>query len=417
MPESFIDFGGLNDTSSMLWKEGRTIYCFWGHVFHACAYPFQWVTSVDNGATWSDVCFAQFVGDIGPRTNQPINSAIRTSDGTFYLPSDGIGGTSVLWVTKDNMKTWYDPGGRTFGRHTTCTLLKDGRILGMGGKHTNIDGYMPKSISSDGGKTWETSITPFSTLGGGQRPTVLRLQSGRLFFAGDFQHSAGHFPEGIKQRGAYVALSDDEGETWHIKKLVGTLPYTEIGEGGPDHHHTIGYSVARQMPNGVIHLIGTKTQPNQHWELNEAWILDDSAGYMKHENPQITDLKEFKQRYPSGRIQATFGGGVTKEGEYRLHGKQVWYYGNGNKWWEVTYEAGAKVGDETYWDPEGNKIWTWRHNTDGTGVWTQYYRNGKKKSESTWRNFRAEGDAKRWDYSGKLVSHHRFADGRLRTRQ
>jgi hypothetical protein len=130
MPEPFIDFGDINDTSSLLWREGGTIYCFWGHTYHASAYPFQWTTSLDNGATWSAVRFPQFVGEIGPRTNQPITSAVRAADGTFHLPCDGIGGTSVLWTTKDNMKTWCDPGGRTFGRHTSCALLKDGRIHG-----------------------------------------------------------------------------------------------------------------------------------------------------------------------------------------------------------------------------------------------------------------------------------------------
>jgi hypothetical protein len=320
----------------------------------------------------------------------------------------------VLWVTKDNKKTWYDPGGRAFGRHTTCALLKDGRILGMGGKHTNIDGYMPKSISGDGGKTWEASKTPFCTLGSGQRPTVLRLQSGRLFFSGDFQHSDGHYPEGIKQRGAYVALSDDEARTWHIKKLVGTLAHTEIHIGGPDEYHTIGYSVAKQMPNGVIHLVGTRTNPNQHWELNEAWILNDSAGYSEHKNPQMSDVKQFEQRYSSGQIRAIWSGGITEEGEYRLHGRQVWYYENGNKQWAVTYEAGDKVGDETYWSPEGDRVWTWKHNEDDAEVWTQYYPNGGKKCESIWRYFRAE-EARRWNIKGKVISQSCLADGKLVT--
>jgi formylglycine-generating enzyme required for sulfatase activity len=416
MPECFIDFGDINDTSSLLWREGRTIYCFWGHTYHKSAYPFQWMTSTDNAVTWSQVRFPQFAGQIGPRTNQPINSAIRAADGTFYLPCDGIGGTSVLWVTEDNMKTWYDPGGRTFGRHATCALLKDGRILGMGGKHTNIDGYMPKSISSDGGKTWEISKTPFCELGTQQRPTLLRLKSGRLFFTGDFQHRTGRYPAGIKQRGAYVALSDDEGQTWHIKKLLGTLPYDGlfpyINQGNP--HNTVGYTVAQQAPNGIIHMVSSFNHPAQHWELNEAWILNDSAGYLEHKNPQITKLKQFEQTYSSGQIRATWSGGITEEGEYRLHGRQVWYYKNGNKQWEVTYEAGDKAGDETYWGPEGNKVWTWKHNEDDTEVWTQYYPNGRKKSESTWRYSRAE-EAKRWNIQGELISESRFADGRLVT--
>jgi hypothetical protein len=286
----------------------------------------------------------------------------------------------------------------------------------MGGKHTNIDGYMPKSISSDGGKTWETSKTPFCKLGTQQRPCLLRLQSGRLFFAGDFQHRTGRYPKGIKRRGAYVALSDDEGETWHIKKLLGTLPYdglfAYINQGNP--HNTIGYTVARQAPNGIIHLVSSFNHPAQHWELNEAWILDDSAGYLEHKNPQMTDVKRFEQKYPSGKLRATCSGGATEEGEYCLHGKQMWYYENGDRQWEVTYEAGKKTSDETYCDGEGNKVWTWKHNEDDTEVWTQYYPNSNKKSESTWRYFRAEA-GKRWDINGKLISQTNFASGRLQT--
>jgi formylglycine-generating enzyme required for sulfatase activity len=415
MPESFIDFADLNDTSSCLWREGRRIYCFWGHTFYNYAYPFQWTSSDDNGATWSQVSFPQFVGQIGPPTNQPINSVIRADDGTLYLPSDGLGSTSVVWVTKDDLKTWYDPGGRTFGRHATCALLRDGRILAMGGKHTNIEGYMPKSISSDGGKTWEIEKTPFCELGSQQRPTLLRLASGRLFFSGDFQYRDGRHPDQIKRRGVYVALSDDEGKTWHIKKLAGTRQYdgtfAYINKGNP--HHTIGYAVACQAPNGIIHLIGTMNHPNQHWELNEAWILDAEAGYVEPENPQITGVKQSGERYPSGKIKATWAGDITREGEYRLHGEQVWYYENGNKQWQVTYEAGKKVGEEIFWDQQGKRIWTWDHNDDGTDLWTQYHPNGNMKAQSTWRNLRAHWEAKRWDYNGELISHHQFYNGRL----
>jgi PA14 domain len=123
MPEPFIDFADVNDTSSLLMVENNTLYCFWGHTFYNRAYPFQWMTSTDNGASWSQVRFPQFAGEIGPHT----------------LPSDAIGGSSVMWASRDGMRTWHDTGGRTLGRHTNVVLLKDGRILGMGGKNAGID--------------------------------------------------------------------------------------------------------------------------------------------------------------------------------------------------------------------------------------------------------------------------------------
>lgn len=120
--------------------------------------------------------------------------------------------------------------GRIAGRHTTYATLKDGRILAMGGKNTDIDGYMPKAISSDGGKNWTVTKTPFAAMGSNQRPCLIRLHSGRLFFCSDFQHRNGSHPEAIKQLGSYVALSDDEGTSWHIKKMVDTLPHEKDGK-------------------------------------------------------------------------------------------------------------------------------------------------------------------------------------------
>jgi antitoxin component YwqK of YwqJK toxin-antitoxin module len=153
--------------------------------------------------------------------------------------------------------------------------------------------------------------------------------------------------------------------------------------------------------------------PNQHWELNEAWILDADAGAMEHKNPQITGVEQFTESYPSGKIKAAWAGGITPQGEYRLHGKQLWHYENGNKQWQVTYEAGKKVGDETYWDPRGNILWKWNHKDNGTEVWTQYYSNGNKKSRSVWRDCRANGRAKRWDSSGNRICSVSFVNGRL----
>jgi len=121
---------------------------------------------------------------VGPHSKQPINTAFRDKDGVMYVANDAAGGTSVLWASHDNGKTWYDTQGRSAGRHTTYVLLKDGSILGMGGKNTDIDGFMPKAISRDGGKTWKKDKTQFCALGSNQRPSILRLQSGRLFFAG-----------------------------------------------------------------------------------------------------------------------------------------------------------------------------------------------------------------------------------------
>jgi len=378
MPSLLLDLPDANDHAPLLWNDGGVLHLFWGGP-GTPGVPFRWRSSKDNGATWDEVKFAAFEGPVGSHSPQPINTAFRGPDGTMYVASDGAGGESVLWASRDNGQTWFDTRGRTHGRHTTFALLKDNRILGMGGKNTDIGGFMPKSVSRDWGKAWERSKTPFAALGANQRPSLLRLASGRLFFAGDFQHRSGRQPKGITERGAYAALSQDEGETWHIKKLAGA----QLHESGGHDGATIGYSVARQAPNGVIHLITSMNHPSLHFELNEAWILSDAG-------------------------EAPPGGD-----RYLLEGKQTWAYPSGQKQWEVTYRRGRKAGEETHWASDGTKDWSWQHREDGTSVWTQWWANGARKAESTWRNHRCEGTATRWDRSGKAISQHEFSGGAL----
>src|SRR6185312_235649 len=100
-------------------------------------FPFQWITSDDNGASWSAVHFPLFTTPLGGHSAQPITNAFRDPAGHIHVASDAVGAQSVLWDSEDNGKTWRDPGGRTAGRHTAFVLLRDGRILGMGGKNSN----------------------------------------------------------------------------------------------------------------------------------------------------------------------------------------------------------------------------------------------------------------------------------------
>jgi hypothetical protein len=344
----------------------------------------------------------------------------------MYLSSDGSGGKSVLWVSQDNGKTWSDPVGRSGGRHTTFALSSDGTtIIGMGGKSTDIDGYMPKSISNDGGKTWDVVKTRFPALGGNQRPIIIRLQSGRLFFAADYQHISGRKPDDITESGSFVALSDDDGKNWHVKKLIGTQQHENPkAHKGAD---TLGYSTARQAPNGMIHLITTMNRPCLHLELNEAWILQDQVDTRSEEQlmqpttAAISGVKKYQENYPSGKVKTIWYAGTAPlqgdlnvavaTGRYLLHGEEKWYYENGHIQREATYNLGSKVKTETYWAPNGTKLWQWHYRDDGASVWTQYWPNKKKKAESVWRNFKCDGTATLWDSSGNVISSKKFAEG------
>lgn len=363
--------------------------------------------------------FPIFTTPVGGHSAQPITSAFRDPSGRIYMASDAIGPESVLWQSDDNGSTWRDPGGRSGGRHTTFVLLRDGRILGMGGKSSNIEGFMPRSISRDGGLTYEVTKTPFPHLGSNQRPTCIRLASGRLFMAGDLQSEKGVQPPGITERGAYVALSDDEGETWKIRTLPGTqghespARFKQMGGG------TLGYSVARQAPNGVIHLIVTMTEPCLHFELNEAWILHgdeatvtaDDTTLRANSAKSVLVAREYVERNTEGKITLFYTGGIGNDGRFLLHGPVTWYLPDGRVQREATYALGRLTGLETFSGPDGVRLWTRGHAADGTMVWTNYWPNGQVRTLSTWRDTHAEGPAVLQDPAGREVYRVEFEKG------
>ena len=355
-PELFVDFPSVNDHAPLLFTDGEVTRLFWGSGYLAGAFPFQWIESLDSGATWSEVKFPRITNKPGSYSCQPVNSAFRDAKGTMYLASDGGGSTALLWATDDDGRTWRDTGGRSEGRHTTFALLSDGRILGMGGKSSNINGFMPQVVSSNGGATYTKSASMFPALGRNQRPTLLRLQSGRLLFAGDFQDNfKGLKPASETRSGCYVALSDDDGKTWTIKKLHGTQGH-EGERLNKDKSDTLGYAVAAQAPNGTIHLITSMNHPCLHFELNEAWILAPDANDVLRQS-RATQMTEVKEHREDPRV--SWSGGIADDGRFHLHGTETRFDANGRKQYEATYRLGQKLDKETKWRSDGSIAWQW----------------------------------------------------------
>jgi formylglycine-generating enzyme required for sulfatase activity len=339
MPEPWPDFPDAADAAPVFWNERGKMWFFFGSPRLLGGPPFQFLTSTDNGATWSAIQVPVLTGAVGKFTPQPINSIVRAKDGTIYLPVDGAGSNSALFASKDDGATWYDTGGRTAGRHTTLVIGKDGSLIGYGGKNSEIDGFMPKAVSRDGGKTWEKSKTPFRPLGSGQRPSLIRLASGRLFFVADLFDKKKLGSDGA---GAFVALSDDDGATWTTRQLPGIV--------------TVGYTTATQAPNGVIHIVTSKNVPAPlHIELNEAWIREGG--------PEDGEA----------------------HGQFRLEGTQTFYCGDHRKQWEVSYLHGRKTGVETFWNEAGRKEWERSYAADGTWTWRVFDRAGRVAAESRWK--------------------------------
>ena len=366
LPEPWPDFPDAADAAPVIWNDHGKMWFFFGSPRLMGGPPFQFMNSGDSGATWSAVEFPNLVGPVGKYTSQPINSVVRGPGGVIYLPVDGAGGTSVLFASKDDGKSWYDTGGRTAGRHTTLVVGKDGALIGFGGKNTNLDGFMPKAVSRDGGKTYVVSKTPFQPLGSGQRPSVIRLASGRLFFVADLFDKKKLGPTGA---GAFAAVSDDDGQNWQKRQLPGVV--------------TVGYTTATETPNGLIHVVTSHNQPaDLHIELNETWVLQGGPEIAAAASKEV---RQFHDNYPSGKPRATWSAGIGADGRYRLEGPQVFYYENGRRQWEASFQAGRRVGTETWWSDTGRKLWERTHKADGEWTWKLFDDAGHATAESRWK--------------------------------
>jgi hypothetical protein len=425
LPELFFDFKNINDQSGELWKDGNKIWFFGGGRGVPDSMPFKIATSTDNGATWK-LSLPVLEQPAKEYTAQPITSAFRGPDRSIYFAMDGDGASSFLWRSADEGIHWQQMDGRTGGRHSVIVPLGDkGDLLSIGGKNSSTNGWSPENTSSNWGASWSPSKpSPFPPLGTAQRPSMIRLADGNLFFVSDAYLNKANRPppEGWKYGyGPFVAISKDDGALWHIKTLPVELPNHQRGTNG-----TLGYVTARQAPNGVIHILTTVTQPCLHYELNEAWVFS-SAGDIAPETSGGT-VKKFSETYPNGKTRSQWSARICPGGRYLLDGKETDFYQSGAKQHEVTYANGRKTGAETFWSAQGEKLWSWEHDLKRNhSVWTQYWPNGKKKMQSNWntkpeahdlkRSFFglvADGPAQQWSEDGKLNFSGNFSDGLLR---
>jgi hypothetical protein len=424
IPELFFKTKNYNDQSGLLWNDDGKIWFFGGGRDISDFIPFRIATSTDNGATWT-FSLPQLDKPAASYTAQPITSAFRGPDRSIYFAMDGHASHSFLWRSSDNGIHWHDMGGRTGGRHSVILPLDDkGKLLSIGGKNSDVNGWMPQNVSTDWGATWSSSEpSPFPPLGSAQRPSLIRLASGNLLFASDsYLHKLKQPPPADWKYGdnCFVAISTDNGASWHIKPLPVQLPGNQRTD-----HPSLGYCTLRLAPNGVIHLLTTVTLPCLHYEFNEAWIWSD-AGEIAAENSGGT-IREFSERYQNDKLRSKWIARICPNGRYLLHGEQVDYYEDGTTQHQVTYENGRKTGEETFWLPDGTKLWTWQRDLkNNRAVWTHYWPNGKKKIESTWntrpqardlkRNFFgyvAEGPSQQWDQQGNLIATYLFENGDL----
>jgi len=257
--------------------------------------------STDNGVTWTEPVIMKPDTDafhLDSDRNQPQGSALTASDGALISFSDGsaIGGrgSSVNW-SGDGGRTW---SMRTIkdgppGNHVGGVELKDGRIMTFSRDKGRTFGSLPKSLSSDQGKTWSFSKTEFPGISTVQRLALVRLEYsnpgldpdglGRkpillISMASDGMKGKDASSNDAKIYGTYAALSWDEGKTWPVRRVMsnvksGSKSYVGAPWNRPftldaTHGQNKSYWAATQTPDGIVHL----TDGRLHYAFNLAWL-------------------------------------------------------------------------------------------------------------------------------------------------
>ncbi len=289
----FWDGPDVNDHAPKLWFDGdRTLWFFARSMSENILR-----TSTGSGATWSK---AQVLQPCGEFANAPI----RTREGCLVIPQDNR--NTSLNLSRDGGRTWTFPdvnkrpsdcrdGGKGFrlaGIHNGIVQLHDGRLMAMGRLDKEEDQARfhvrtPASFSSDWGETWTYEASPFPAISSVQRAVLVRLREGPLLFCSftdqwrdwknrkgmPFRDSANGEFTGF---GLFAALSDDDGKTWPVRKL--------LTPGGPERTvngidrveftmgdtmaEPCGYLAACQTRDGMIQLISSRN----HYVFNLPWL-------------------------------------------------------------------------------------------------------------------------------------------------
>jgi hypothetical protein len=179
------------------------------------------------------------------------------------------------------------------GNHVGGVELNDGRIMTFSRDKGKMFGSLPKSISTDQGRTFTFSKTEFPGIG-----TVMRLALIRLEYSEPALDPDGKgrkpillvsiAPDGMKGKdangkdatiyGTYAAVSWDEGQTWPVKRVMSNVktgskkymagPWNREITLDATHGQNKSYWAATQTPDGIIHL----TDSRLNYTFNLAWL-------------------------------------------------------------------------------------------------------------------------------------------------
>ena len=264
--------------------------------------------SRDNGATWSPPEIVhkrpehpasveyRLTGEFkGQPRLWPHFDLMYLRDGSLLMPSEiGAGNESgtVLWKSHDNGDSWteitrfgWNPDGYAreggeagwiAGIHAPVVELKNGDLFAFG-RHSNIRGQAPFSLSKDQGKTWTYRPSGFPPIYSAQQPVLKRLKDGSILLI-SYTDVVSNYQEkkqkgiviqdlsGQERRvyGMFSALSFDEGETWQHIKLI------PLDIEDPYKADIRGYLSCIQTPDDMIHLLSS----NYYYCFNSSWLRE-----------------------------------------------------------------------------------------------------------------------------------------------
>lgn len=286
-------------------KEPLTLY----HVNGSCTdgkwskLAMSFRTSTDNGVTWTEPLVMKPETDafhLEAARNQPQGDAFTATNGALVSFSDGsakgVSGSSVNF-SNDGGKTWSvrgDRGGPP-GIHVASVELSDGRILVFSrDKGKTFDKRLPRSLSSDQGKTWTHSASDFPSISTVQRAALLRLEYSSpkldpegldrkplllVSIASDGLEARDANGEVTTIHGSFAALSWDEGKTWPLRRVLSDVrsgaatylsaPWNRAVELTPVEGQGKAYWAATQAPDGTVHLSDGRLV----YAFNLAWVV------------------------------------------------------------------------------------------------------------------------------------------------
>ena len=221
--------------------------------------------SRDNAKSWSE----SFV--VSEREGMMVRGRpIVLASGEYLLPAyyetgfdpemvaPGSSGWFLRWDPK--RARWVEAGTIRSPKgniQPAAVEISPGHLIAYcrrgGGYDPVNDGFIVRSESSDGGRTWsEGRDSQFPNPNAAV--DFIRLQSGHLLLA---------FNDSMNERDPLtVALSEDQDRTWPWKRDIATGP------------HDYGYPVAVQTRDGKIHVVYTSEQRTvvNHAMFDEDWI-------------------------------------------------------------------------------------------------------------------------------------------------